>query len=815
MQIKKSLHSIQSRQYGSKGVMRMEGIKLIGCKENNLKNIDILIPYSKITTFVGVSGSGKSTVVFDTLYAEGKRRYIESLGVNESFFLSKQQKANADCFIGIPPAIALSQNKTARNPRSNVGTITQAAYYVQLLFSTCSDFSKIEKLSPSMFNQNSPSGCCLECDGTGNIRNFDETLIWPNQEESISQGGIKLGGPTKGTAKMNFFNSFVKQYGCTIDTPIKEFPNELKVALLFGQKKSKQYKVEYPGIIPSYEKLYKTTKSLDTRDSIESYMTHCKCSVCAGTGYNHESLKILIKGNNIADVMDMPIEELREFILNLHYDDFRENILKTISTNLITILDKCINLGVGYLALARAATTLSGGELQRLHLVAQISSQISGVVYVLDEPSSGMHYSDIEKLMVSIKQLNTIGNKNTIVMVEHTRPLIKSSDYIYEIGPEAGSDGGRVVFFGTPGEMINDSNSITGKYIAGKCTPGRINKSLICDSDKYISLKGVHANNLKNIDVRIPINKITCVTGVSGSGKTSLVFEALYQTLASKRLVNMDSATGLDAISKVIVCDQSHIGVSTRSSPITYSEVYSDIRKLFALQPIAKKQKLNDKSFSFNLPDGQCPVCKGEGKIHIKMGFLPEMTILCEECNGSRFKANVLSVKYKDKSIADVLRMSIDDALVFFDGHPNILSKLQPIQEVGLGYITLGQSTSSLSGGETQRLKLAFEISRIKKEHNLILFDEPSRGLHFEDVKKLLNIMHKLIAKGHTIVVVEHNLDIITASDYIIDIGPYGGSRGGELCGEGTPAAISRIQTPTGKVINKYFVELNDVSASN
>ena len=788
----------------------MNGIKMLGCKENNLKNLDILIPYSKITTFIGVSGSGKSTIVFDTLYAEGKRRYIESLGVSESFFLSKQQKPNADCFIGLPPAIALAQNKTARNPRSNVGTITQAAYYIQLLFSSCGEASsnRIEKLNPSMFNLNSPSGMCFECNGTGQILEFDETLIWPDQNQSISQGGLKLGGPSKGTTKMKFFDSFVQQYGCTIDTPIKFFSNELKVALLFGQKKNKKYKLEYPGIIPAYEKIYKTTKSMDVHETIEKFMTKCNCEKCMATGYNPESLKVKIKGYTISDIMSFSIDNLKSFISKCEYNDYRKELFSQISLSLNKILDQCIDLGVGYLSLNRSATSLSGGELQRLHMVSQISSQISGVVYVLDEPSSGMHANDIDKLLRAIKQLNRIGNKNTIVMVEHTKALINSSDYVYEIGPSAGQDGGQIIAFGSPKEICCNENSISGKYLSGCCTPGTVNLSDACDCNNVIELKGVCAHNLKNVDVSIPVNKLTCITGVSGSGKTSLIFDAFYQSVQAGRCINMNSLRGMQSINKVIICDQSHIGTSSRSCPITYSEVYEPIRKIFASQPLAKKNKLTEKYFSFNVADGQCSKCKGEGKIHINMGFLPDMSVVCDECYGKRFDKKVLDVQYEGKNISDVLDMSIDESISFFKESPNILSKILPIQEVGLGYIKLGQPTNTLSGGETQRLKLAYEMSKVKNQNNLILFDEPSRGLHFEDVKKLLSVMKKLLENGHTVVVIEHNLDIISTSDFIIDVGPYAAENGGEICGYGTPCNISKLNTPTGIALSNYFKEI-------
>lgn len=788
----------------------MDGIQMIGCKENNLKNVDIVIPYSKITTFIGVSGSGKSTVVFDTLYAEGKRRYIESLGVSESFFLSKQQKPNADCFIGIPPAIALAQNKTSRNSRSNVGTITQAAYYVQLLFSSCGESQNtMAKMTPAMFNKNSPAGMCMECGGTGELLDFDETLIWPNQDLSISQGGIKLGGPSHGTTKMKFFESFVQQYGFSIDTPIRELSNETKVALLFGQKKTKKYKVEFPGIIPSFEKTYKTTKSVDLHDEIEKFMVKEPCSCCNCTGYNPDSLAVYVNGYSITEMMSFTIERLKQEICNIIYDDYRKDLFFQISKNLLNILDNCVNLGVGYLSLDRASTTLSGGELQRLHMVSQISSQISGVVYVLDEPSSGMHPSDIDKLLESIKKLNTIGNKNTIVMVEHTKNIINSSDYIYEIGPKAGEEGGYVIAQGKPKDIWNSSTSISGKYLSGVCTPGNVNMSEHLVIKECIELVGVNSHNLKNVDVLIPLNILCCITGVSGSGKTSLIFDAFYQSVQSKRNVHLKSIVGMDKINKVILCDQSHIGTSTRSCPITYSEVYEEVRKIYAEQPLAKKNKLTEKHFSFNLSNGQCPKCKGEGKIHINMGFLPEMSIMCDECNGSRFIPSVLNVKYKDKNISDILNMSIYEAIDLFEGKAKVLSKLIPIRDVGLGYIKLGQPTNTLSGGEVQRLKLAYEMSRVRNEHNLILFDEPSRGLHFEDVKQLLIVMRKLVDMGHTVVAVEHNLDIISSADYVIDVGPYAAENGGEICGKGTPLAISKLNTPTGNALAKYYDELN------
>ena len=787
----------------------MEGITLLGCRENNLKNIDITIPYGKIVTFIGVSGSGKSTIAFDTLYAEGKRRYIESLGVNESFFLSKVKKPDADHFIGLPPTIALEQNRFIRNPRSSVGTISQAVYYVQLLFASCADSAVGTKnkvqLTPSMFNSNSPSGMCMECGGAGELLEFDETLIWPNQDLSLAKGGLKLGGATPGTTKFSFMNSFLEQFGCNVDTPVKYYPNELKVALLFGQKKNKKFKVEYPGIIPTYEKTYKTTKSLDVREDLEKYMSKQPCSCCQGTGYNPNSLQYRIDGKSIADFMQMSIQSMYDFLQNFLFDDFRREIFDQVAAKLKTILKNCIDLGVGYLSLDRKATTLSGGEMQRLRMVAQISSQISGVVYVLDEPSSGMHASDIARLFSAIQQLNTVGNKNTIVLVEHTRSLINSSDYIFEIGPGAGKAGGYVVAQGTPAEIIGNKKSISGDYLSLRKLPGEINIATNTQFDESIKIIGANAHNLKNIDVEVPLHKLVCVTGVSGSGKTSLVFDSFYQTAQYKRNINLSDIKGLDKVNRVILCDQSPIGGSSRSCPATFSEAFEHIRKLFANTPEAKKAKLNEKYFSFNSKEGRCEKCSGEGVIKINMGFMPEMSVVCDDCNGKRYQEKVLNILYKGLNIYDVLELTVSEALEFFKETKPIYDRLEAINRVGLGYIKLGQHTNTLSGGESQRLKLAYELQKVHSNNTLIIFDEPSKGLHFEDVKRLLLVMKELVANGVTILAVEHNLDVIASADYVIDIGPYGGEAGGTVCGQGTPLQISKLDSPTGKELKKMF----------
>lgn len=783
----------------------MNGITMIGCRENNLKNIDITIPYSKIVCFIGVSGSGKSTVVFDTLYAEGKRRYFESLGVNESYFLTKIKKPDADYFVGIPPAIALVQNATVRNPRSTVGSISQIGYYLQVLFSSCGDKDEKLKLTPSMFNLNSPSGGCEECGGTGEILGFDETLIWPDQKLSLAEGGVKLSGAKPGTMKMNFYKSFLSQYGVDITTPIEQYPNEVKVALLFGQKKNKKYKVEFPGIISESEKQYKTTKSLETRERLESFMTRCTCTECGGTGYNHISLGVTLCGNNIDHYMNMPIEEMISFMENLRFDDERDLIYEQIKGKFIRNLRMCVDLGVGYLTLSRKATTLSGGEIQRLKLVSQISSEISGVVYVLDEPSSGLHMSDLDKVLKAIHELNDVGNRNTVVLVEHTAKLINSCDYIFEIGPGAGINGGNIVSQGTVEEIMNDSKSISGKYLSGDVVAAVINTNDKFKVKKSISLINANSHNLKNVSVDIPLGAMVCFTGVSGSGKTSLVFDSLYQSLYYKKNIGVKEIVNREQIKSVVLCDQSPIGKSSRSCPVTYLDIWSGIRKLFAEQPEAKKHKISDSMFSFNVAGGRCEKCKGDGVLKVEMGFLPEMTVICDECDGKRFKEKVLNVKYKGLSVYDVLELSVDESISYFSENKAIYTKLIAMQQVGLGYVKLGQSTATLSGGESQRLKLAAEIAKTNTKGTVVIFDEPTKGLHFEDVKKLLAVMKGLVDKGNTLLIIEHNLDVIVSSDYVIDVGPGGGKNGGLIVGTGTPIEISNNDTPTGRVLKEYF----------
>ena len=781
------------------------GIQLIGCRENNLKNVDVCIPYSKIVSFIGVSGSGKSTLVFDTLYAEGKRRYIESLGVNESYFINKQTRPDADFFLGLPPAIALAQQHNANAGRSTAGTISQAAYYIQVLFARCGYNPNHVWLSPSMFNLNSPSGICPECGGEGSIFDFDETLIWPDQELSLSENGILLGGATQGTTKYSFMKSFIKQYGCDEQTPIKHYPNDLKVALLYGRKKSKEFRIEYPGIIPTFGQNYRTTKSAKTREEIERFMRRTPCSCCRGRGYNPVSLGITLGNLNISEVMDLCIDDLEPFLKGLIFSGDQKKVYDKITPNLFRIISGCQNLGIAYLSLNRKTATLSSGEFQRLHLVSQITSQISGVVYVLDEPSSGMHPSDISKLLTAIKNLNETGNRNTIVMVEHTRSLINASDYVFEMGPGAGVQGGQIIAEGTPAELWRTEKSISGKYLSGRCTAGKINLSSECDAGKRLSIIGASCHNLKHITVNIPLEKLVCITGVSGSGKTSLIFHSFMESVKAGRNINLDRLEGMEQIRKIVLCDQKPIGVSTRSCLATYLDFYENIRQKFAALAESKQKKFSEKHFSFNVDAGRCPKCKGIGSLEIDMAFLPNTKILCDECQGKRFRNSVLSIKYRGKSINDVLNMDVNEALSFFDDDSIIQRKLLALREVGLEYITLGQSTESFSGGEAQRLKLAYELSRPKCQHTLFVFDEPSRGLHFEDVRKLLLLFQRIVEQKNTVLLIEHNLDIISTADYIIDIGPFAGACGGRVVGTGTPLQVSRLDTPTGKSLADFI----------
>lgn len=784
-------------------------IQLIGCRQNNLKNIDVRIPYSKIVTFIGVSGSGKTTLVFDTLFAEGKRRYIESLGVSEGFFLSKLERPDADLFLGLPPAIALAQSHSAKNSRSTAGTISQAAYYLQILFARCGTFEKVpkEKLSPSAFNLNSPSGICQECGGEGIIYVFDETLIWPDQNLSFAQNGVRLGGSKPGTTKYTFMRSFLEQYGCSDHTPIRDYPNELKVALLYGQKKNRKYKVEFPGIISAYENTYKTTKSLKMREDIEHYMTQTQCDCCHGTGYRPESLQVAVGGKRIDQVMHLSIEKLKQFLDQLAFEGEKKVLFAQIAPNLYRVIDRCLDLGIGYISLDRKVSTLSGGEFQRLHLVAQITSQISGVVYVLDEPSSGMHTADTEKLLAAIRNLNQTGNKNTIVMVEHTRSMINASDYVFELGPGAGSKGGQIVAQGTPEDIQKNPISLSGKYLSGACTPGNINLATDLVYEKVLRIINADSHNLKHITVEIPLEKTVCITGVSGSGKTSLLFDAFLQSVQNRRSIHLERIEGLEQIEKVVLCDQSPISGTIRSCPATYLEFYQLIRIKFAQTEDAKKKRYGEQYFSYNLKQGQCPKCRGNGFVSIDMAFLPDVDVPCDQCGSHRFNDEVLSVRYKGKNIFEVLEMDVQMAVEFFEDDLVITRKLRALCDVGLEYLRLGQPTSTLSGGEAQRLKLAFDLSRPRKNHTMFVFDEPSRGLHFEDVRKLLELFRKIVQSGNSVVLIEHNLDVISSSDYVIDLGPYAGNKGGEVCGQGTPRQISVQNTPTGLALAEYYAE--------
>jgi len=797
----------------------VNGIEVIGCRENNLKNINVTIPYEKITVLVGVSGSGKSSLAFDTLFLEGKRRYMESLGVSESFFLASIRKPDVDYIQGLPPTIAIKQSNYYKNPRSSVGTITQGTYYIQLLFATCSDSvekslnSKAQKrLTPSAFNLNSPSGMCFNCDGTGELLEFDETLIWPNQNISVGDSGIRLGGPQKGTTKFNFFNSFLNQYGYSINTPIKDLSNEAKVALLFGQRKNKTFKVEFPGIIPQFQKTYKETKSLDLHDEIESFMTRKPCDRCHATGYNPDSLMFYVDGKSIADIMSMNVEELKKFICDLSFDNYKNDILSQIKSNLIPLLSNCIDLGVGYLPFSRKATSLSGGEMQRLRLVSQLSSQISGVLYILDEPSTGMHISDIEKLITAIKKLNEIGNKNTVVLVEHSAEIVNEADYIIEIGPGAGRQGGEIVALGTVSEICANEKSITSKYLSNKLMASSVNYNESFEFGDFIEIISANANNLKDVNIEIPLGCIVSVTGVSGSGKSSLVFDSLYQSLITGRSINASQVNHRGKIKRAVLSDQSPIGKSSRSTVATYTDAFTAIRALFANTQQARKMKFDESHFSYNSKKGQCPFCKGEGYMYIDMSFMPDMKVLCESCHGKRYNTKVLDVLYQGKNIYDILDMTIADVISLFEENKTILSKLQPVYDVGLGYIKLGQPSSSLSGGESQRLKLAYEIARGKRENSLLIFDEPSVGLHFEDVKVLLAVFKKLTEAGCSVIIVEHNVDLIVSSDYVIDIGPAGGENGGKIVGKGTPKQISRLNTPTGRVLNSYYSKCANIT---
>ena len=932
-----------------------------GAKEHNLKNVSLELPRNKFIVFTGLSGSGKSSLAFDTIYAEGQRRYVESLSAYARQFLGQMEKPNVEYIEGLSPAISIDQKTTSKNPRSTVGTVTEIYDYLRLLFarvgevhcSVCGakisqmtiqeivdkmmefpertklqilspvvrgqkgthkklienikkegfvrirvngenyevtdeiDLSKnkkhnievvvdrivikdgiesrltdsietavklsdglviaqiidgeeilystkfacpehgvgIEELSPRMFSFNAPFGACETCNGLGESKEVDPDLVIPNKDLSIKQGAIAAWGSVgvnDDTYYSKMVQSLANHFGVSIETPVKDLPEEFVHELLYGTNNvmvqfiyeskyggRREYQAYFEGVIPNLERRYRETNSEYSRDKIEEYMAETPCPKCKGARLKKEVLSVLVDGKNIMEVTDFSVNELVEYIENINLSEKQKfiahEILKEIRGRAIFLRD----VGLDYLNLSRKAGTLSGGEAQRIRLATQIGSALVGVLYVLDEPSIGLHQRDNDRLIKTLRHLTDIGN--TLIVVEHDEDTMRECDYIVDIGPGAGVHGGQIVAQGTLEEILDNPNSITGQYLSGK-KEIQIPEITREGNGNFIEIVKANENNLKNINVKFPLGKFTCITGVSGSGKSTLINDILYKGIASKinklrdRPGKHKEIKGIENIDKIINIDQSPIGRTPRSNPATYTGVFDMIRDLFASTNEAKARGYQKGRFSFNIKGGRCEACKGDGIIKIEMHFLPDVYVPCEVCKGERYNRETLQVKYKDKTIADVLDMNVEEALKFFENIPNIKRKLETLMDVGLSYIKLGQPSTQLSGGEAQRIKLATELSKRPTGKTLYILDEPTTGLHMADVDKLIQVLQKLADTGNSIVVIEHNLDVIKTCDYIIDLGPEGGDKGGKIVATGTPEEVSKVEgSYTGKFLKKYF----------
>lgn len=920
-------------------------IVIRGAREHNLKNLNLTIPRDKLIVFTGLSGSGKSSLAFDTIYAEGQRRYVESLSSYARQFLGQMEKPDVDTIEGLSPAISIDQKSTNNNPRSTVGTVTEIHDYLRLLYArigiphcpkcgrvirrqtvdevveqvmafgegarvqiiapavrgrkgehvklleqiqkdgyvrvkvdgeiydiadvpkldkklkhtidvivdrivvragaesrlagsletafafgaglakvehngeeqlfsenyACPDCGvSIEELTPRMFSFNNPYGACPTCSGLGALMKIDPALIVPNEELSLRQGAINVTGwQSSNTASIAgmYLAALGEKYGFDMDTPFNKLSEQARHAILYGTGNERihieyhrefgegSYDSPFEGVIPNLERRYKETQSDYMKHEIEEYMANIPCPDCKGKRLKSESLAVTVGGMNIAQLSDMTVRHAREKLSALTLNKTEEMIAGRILKEIDSRLGFLISVGLDYLTLSRAAGTLSGGEAQRIRLATQIGSSLVGVLYILDEPSIGLHQRDNAKLIDTLKGMRDIGN--TLIVVEHDEETMLNADYIVDIGPGPGEHGGKVVFAGTPEEIMTDEKSITGKYLSGReyiAVPAKRRET----GENWLQIRGARANNLKNVNVDIPLGVFTCVTGVSGSGKSSLVNEVLKKTLlrdlnrARTRPGEHDEILGIDKLDKIIDIDQSPIGRTPRSNPATYTGLFDLIRDVFAQTPDAKMRGYTNGRFSFNVKGGRCEACRGDGILKIEMHFLPDIYVPCEVCGGKRYNRETLEVKYKGKTIADVLDMTVEEALKFFAPLPKLARKLQTLYDVGLGYIRLGQSSTTLSGGEAQRVKLATELARRDTGRTLYVLDEPTTGLHTDDVKRLIAILQRLCDGGSTVVVIEHNLDVIKTADYIIDLGPEGGDMGGTIVCTGTPEQVAQ-----------------------
>ncbi len=947
--------------------MAKDLILIKGAREHNLKSIDVAIPRGKITVITGLSGSGKSSLAFDTIYAEGQRRYVESLSTYARQFLGQMEKPDVDYIEGLSPAISIEQRTAGANPRSTVGTITEIYDYLRLLFARVGtphcyrcgkvissqspeqmvdrimeypdgtpvqilaplvrgrkgehraliekarrdgfvraridgrivdldsqirldktrkhtievvvDRLKLERkarwrlvdslelalrvgkgavvvmvggeeivlssvfacidcgigfseISPRLFSFNSPYGACPCCNGLGTKLEIDPCLVVPDESISVADGAIIPWGKRRDNVVWSLVESVSKRYGIDLEKPFSLLPQSHRRILLYGTGDERirfvvrgpngrrtEYYSSFEGVIPNLERRYLQTESEDTRALIESFMSTRTCPRCNGTRLKPESLAVKIQDKSIADICELPVSKAMEFFTSLKFSGHQAKIASPILKEIRERLKFMVDVGLSYLTLARSATTLAGGELQRIRLATQIGSSLVGVLYVLDEPSIGLHMRDNRRLLSTLEKLRDIGN--TVIVVEHDRETILSADYVVDLGPGAGADGGYLVACGTPEEIKRHPDSITGKYLRGeKQIP--VPQTRRSGNGKFLVIKGARHHNLKNIDVRIPLGTLTCITGVSGSGKSTLVNDILYRALAkhfykSKEEPGLhDCILGLENIDKVIDIDQSPIGRTPRSNPATYTGVFAPIREIFARLPEARVKGYKPGRFSFNVEGGRCEVCKGDGVIKIEMHFLPDVYVKCDACQGKRYGRETLEVRYKGKNISDVLDMTVSQARDFFANIPQIKRRLDTLYDVGLGYIQLGQPATTLSGGEAQRVKLAKELSKVSTGRTLYILDEPTTGLHFEDTLMLLNVLNRLVDKGNTVIIIEHNPDCIKVADHIIDLGPEGGDEGGYIVAEGTPEEIARFKNSyTGEVLRKVLREDRSKLAKN